>query len=869
VRTIENFADGVVSDADDKTVGYTFNGAGMTSLTAYLTGGGGQTTQYLYGVTLAGGSAVESNDAVGATRWPDPTTGAASSGQQELTTVNALGQVVTMTDRNGSVHTLSYDMLGRVVFDSVTTLGSDVDGAVRLIETRYDEQGNAYRVTSYDGPTGGNIVNDVLRQFNGLGQLTVEYQSHQYAVNTATTPKVQYAWSEMPSGANHSRLTSVTYPDGYVLTHNYSSGLNSGISRLSSLSDTTGTLEEYEYLGLAGVVVRSHPQPDLDLTYAKRSGESNGDAGDQYTGLDRFGRVVDQRWLDASSGVATDRFQYGYDLLGNRLFRDNLVNAAFGELYGYDAMTQLVSFDRGTLNGPKTGLTGAASRAQDWDYDAVGNFDSVTTNGTAQTRTANAQNEITGIGGLTTPTYDANGNMTGDETGKQFVFDAWNRLVTVKNSGGATLKTYSYDGQNRRVTETAGGTTTDLFYSANWQVLAEKVGSNFTRRYVWSPVYVDAMVLRDRDTDANGTLDERLWVQQDANWNVTALVNGSGAVVERYVYDAFGVRSVYDASWSSLGSSAYSWSSGFQGTFFDSIASLNAVRERWYSPTLGRPVQLDPLGFAEDVNFYRWERNNPVRYTDPLGLGVRLVGADGKVIEPSAEERAQMQAEFEALMMDIYPDWMPPPVRGQSFLEYYGLTGFTYPSPIAVTDGYGAIYASPSRPNSYFNPLKFGYTLIAAPDLAFTAGGALGGMSSSGQLPAGYTHSGTSCPLPFEAFLPGANRFGSAVTLGPRIELQGTAYGVQSSKIGVQFGVEYATSKRLIDLGRQASKESGAKARRLLTELAEEAGFTVQSGGNHLTVADAAGRVITQIPHTPKGQGTIKAIVNAILDAAP
>jgi hypothetical protein len=26
-------------------------------------------------------------------------------------------------------------------------------------------------------------------------------------------------------------------------------------------------------------------------------GESNGDGGDQYTGLDRFGRVVDQRWI--------------------------------------------------------------------------------------------------------------------------------------------------------------------------------------------------------------------------------------------------------------------------------------------------------------------------------------------------------------------------------------------------------------------------------------------------------------------------------------------------------------------------------------------------------------------------------------------
>ena len=43
-----------------------------------------------------------------------------------------------------------------------------------------------------------------------------------------------------------------------------------------------------------------------------------GDAGDQYTGLDRFGRVVDQRWVKTADGSHTDRFQYGYDRNSNR-----------------------------------------------------------------------------------------------------------------------------------------------------------------------------------------------------------------------------------------------------------------------------------------------------------------------------------------------------------------------------------------------------------------------------------------------------------------------------------------------------------------------------------------------------------------------
>ncbi|MBX9582001.1 MAG: hypothetical protein K2X87_16980 [Gemmataceae bacterium] len=618
-KTVQNYVDGVVSDADDITTEYAYNGAGRTSLTVRLTGGGVQTTAWVYGVTTAA-SGLASNDVVGKTQWPDPSTGAASASQQETVTVNALGQTATATDRNGTVHTLSYDVLGRPTADAVTTLGSGVDGSVRRTETAYDGQGNPYRITAYNAASAGSVVNEVKRDYNGLGQLTADWQSHSGAV-TGSTPKVGYAYSEMSGGANHSRPTSVTYPSGYVLTSNYATGLGDAISRLSSLSDSTGTVESYDHLGLDSVVRRGHSQPGVDLTYIKQGAEPTGDAGDQYTGLDRFGREVDQRWIKTSSGTATDRFQYGYDRDANRIYRDNLVNTAFGELYGYDGTGQVTSFARGTLNAGKTAISGTASRTQTWDYDAAGNWDSVTTNGTAQTRTANKQNEITAISGATTPTFDANGNMTKDETGKQYVYDAWNRLVAVKDSGGTTLETLAYDGLGRRVSATAGGTTTDLYSSTNWQVLEEKVGSNTAVRWVWSPVYVDAGVLRDRDTDANGTLDERLWAQQDANWNVTALVNGSGAVVERYAYDPFGARTVFDSSYVvRSGGTLYANPVGFQGLRQDGPSGLLEADRRWYSPTLGRWTTLDPIRYAAgDANLYRAMGNNSVLHTDPSG----------------------------------------------------------------------------------------------------------------------------------------------------------------------------------------------------------------------------------------------------------
>jgi RHS repeat-associated protein len=368
-------------------------------------------------------------------------------------------------------------------------------------------------------------------------------------------------------------------------------------------------------------VERDHPQTNVNQTFISQTG-GTGDAGDKYVGLDRFGRVVDDLWTNTSTSTTTDEFQYGYDLSGNRLYRNNTVNTAFGELYTYDGLNQLATFARGTLNSTDTAITGTASRTQSYATNATGDFTSVTTNGTAQTQTSNAQNEVTGVSGATAPTYDANGNMTGDQNGNQFVYDAWNRLVTVKNSGGTTLETFSYDGLGRRVTQTASGTTTDLYSSAQDQVLEEMVGGAATARYVWSPVYVYALVLRDFATGSPGTLNQRLWVQQDADWNVTALVNGSGVVVERYVYDPYGNVTIYDASYTTVrSSSSYAMNYLFQGMRYDSISGLYEANRRWYSPTLQRWTSIDPTRYsAGDVNLYRFVGNNPGDYTDPTGL---------------------------------------------------------------------------------------------------------------------------------------------------------------------------------------------------------------------------------------------------------
>src|SRR5262249_57089366 len=119
----------------------------------------------------------------------------------------------------------------------------------------------AYLFTSYSDTGGTTIVNQVQRKFNGFGQLIQEWQAHGGAVNTSTSPNVQYTYVEGGSGANNSRLTSIVYPNGRTITYNYNTGVDTTISRLSSITDGSTTLESYSYLGLDTVVKRAHPQP--------------------------------------------------------------------------------------------------------------------------------------------------------------------------------------------------------------------------------------------------------------------------------------------------------------------------------------------------------------------------------------------------------------------------------------------------------------------------------------------------------------------------------------------------------------------------------------------------------------------------------
>jgi RHS repeat-associated protein len=260
------------------------------------------------------------------------------------------------------------------------------------------------------------------------------------------------------------------------------------------------------------------------------------------------------------------------------------------------------------------------TRTESWTTDTLGNFTAETLNGTATSRTVDKQNQTTAVGSASLA-YDNNGNATTDDQGHTLVYDAWNRLVTVK-SGSTTLATYKYDGLNRQVQALEGGVTLDLYFGQDGNVIERDVAGSAGVQYIWDPNGTNTLVARNRDVDHNlsNGLEERLYYQQDANANVTAFVNTSGSVVERYQYDPYGGVTYLNASWGTLSASAYAATYLFQGERFDPTVGLYHAGARDYSPTLDTWLEQDPAGYgASGMDLYQTEGDNPVNRTDPSG----------------------------------------------------------------------------------------------------------------------------------------------------------------------------------------------------------------------------------------------------------
>ena len=299
----------------------------------------------------------------------------------------------------------------------------NIDTSVMQMTTSYNAQGEVFKQTSLSGT--GTVVNQTEDVYNGLGQLTRRIpvrQRHRQRGHHARSS----IWLQQP--VSGSRLASMTYPNGRVLDYVYNSGLDSDIGRIGAIADDggsdAGTDASYSYLGVGTIV-----------------GQTDDNGTVETITLDQFGRTAEIKYVNSSS-VTTDDFQYGYDQDGNVLYKANGVLTTLSQLYTYDDLNRLTSSTQGTLNGTDTAITGTPTASQEWTYDALGNQTEVDTNGTTEDNSTNSQNELTSYNG-TSQSFDNDSNTLIDATtGNHYVYDAWNRLVSVTD-GTNTIASYS------------------------------------------------------------------------------------------------------------------------------------------------------------------------------------------------------------------------------------------------------------------------------------------------------------------------------------------------------------------------------------------------------------------------------------------
>ena len=154
----------------------------------------------------------------------------------------------------------------------------------------------------------------------------------------------------------------------------------------------------------------------------------------------------------------------------------------------------------------------------------------------------------------------------------------------------------------RQAQKNVGGTKTRFIYSG-WQRIADYDGSdNFLRRFIYGPGLDEALIeLDDQDVPT--------YLHHDRSGSIVATTDDTGDVVNTYAYSPFGRCDNMSGT-----------SIGYTGQRYDSETGLYYYKNRHYSPSIGRFLQPDPLGYVDGLNLYQYAYNAPLDYCDPLGL---------------------------------------------------------------------------------------------------------------------------------------------------------------------------------------------------------------------------------------------------------
>jgi RHS repeat-associated protein len=431
-----------------------------------------------------------------------------------------------------------------------------------------------------------NVISTVTRQYDAAGHLTSDQQN----VTGLGAKNVTYPWYD-----DDGRLKRIFLAGG---GYDFSFGYD-GMGRFQFIFPTgnNNALFQYSYDAASNETQRYNWPNRVAQIYTRDA-------------LDRLTRVEIK---NTNTNTTLGYENYGYDGMS----RLNSVSREYGgqDQFGYYYDGELFWATYGTIRNVTYVFDKAGNR--------IGIGDSLLGNSVYTTNDFNQYTAVTSSIVHNGSEHEIDQYQTPyDAQPIDYTYLTDDQLVSVKTHDNSTTYLLAYDGLGRCVKRTLNGTTTYYIYDGEKPILEYTNGAVVTNLYGKG---IDE-ILQRTDPSVNG--GQAFYYQQDHEGSVTHLTNwnnGSGQIIERYRYDAFGSPVIYAPDWTRRTTTSYKNRFLFTGREYAASFGFYEYRARAYHPWLGRFMSEDPKLFDPgDYNLFRYCHNDPIDLTDPMGLETKL-----------------------------------------------------------------------------------------------------------------------------------------------------------------------------------------------------------------------------------------------------